>query len=94
MVKTFSKNENNKIEFSENELKKLLDEIFFEGYQIGLNKRYTYTTPIWTYAYANTYPYSTISTSDSITWSTTDAMINNSININSNTEEKTQHEID
>lgn len=92
MVKTFSKNENNKIEFSENELKKLLDEIFFEGYQIGLNKRYTYTTPIWTYT--NTYPYSTISNSDSITWSTTDVMINNSIDTSSTVKEKTQNETD
>ena len=32
MVKVFTKNENGKIEFTEEELKKLLNEVFYEGY--------------------------------------------------------------
>lgn len=51
MIKIFSKNENNKIEFTEEELKKLLDEVYKEGYNDGKNNNvYTYYTPsiTWT----------------------------------------------
>lgn len=44
-TKIFTKNENGKIEFTENELKKLLDEIYNEGYNDGKSRSYIYTTP-------------------------------------------------
>lgn len=43
-TKIFTLNENNKIEFTENELKSLLDEIYNDGYNDG-NRKYYYTTP-------------------------------------------------
>jgi hypothetical protein len=43
-VKVFTLNENKKIEFTKNELKELLDEMYNEGYKDGANKYY-YTTP-------------------------------------------------
>lgn len=54
-VKVFTKNQNNKIEFTEKELQKLLDEIYNEGYSEGYSNgagRYFYTTPYYT-----KYPY-------------------------------------
>lgn len=46
--KTFIKNENGKIEFTERELKALLDEVYTNGYQEGKGKSiYTYTSPFW-----------------------------------------------
>lgn len=44
-TKFFTKNEKGKIEFTENELKALLDEIYNEGYHDGKGTSYTYTTP-------------------------------------------------
>lgn len=54
-VKVFTKNQNNKIEFTEDELRKLLDEIYNEGYWDGA-KKYVYTTP-YTIPYGTNYPY-------------------------------------
>lgn len=51
-VKVFTKNQNGKIEFTEDELRKLLDEIYNEGYWDGKGNNYIYTTP-----YTRTYPY-------------------------------------
>ena len=52
IVKTFTKNENNKIEFTGEELKKLLDEVYKDGYKDGKEcnnySYYTYCTPKWT----------------------------------------------
>ena len=45
-TKVFTKNKNGKIEFTEQELKKLLDEIYDEGYNEG-SQRYYYTTPYY-----------------------------------------------
>lgn len=46
--KTFIKNENGKIEFTERELKELLDEVYKNGYQEGKGRPvYVYTSPSW-----------------------------------------------
>lgn len=61
-VKVFTKNQNGKIEFTEDKLRKLLDEIYNEGYADGYTNgskgNYIYTTP-----YKYTYPYTLYSTS-------------------------------
>lgn len=45
-TKVFTKNKDGKIEFTESELKRLLDEIYDDGYNDGKKKcTYTYTTP-------------------------------------------------
>lgn len=44
-TKIFTKNGNGKIEFTEAELKILLDEIYNEGYNDGKSISYIYTTP-------------------------------------------------
>lgn len=44
-TKIFTKNKNNKIEFTEQELKKLLDEIYNDGYWDGTRSTYVYQTP-------------------------------------------------
>lgn len=46
MTKEF-KVKNGKIELSKEELKKLLDEAYWEGYRSGSNTTWTYTTPNW-----------------------------------------------
>ena len=46
-VKVFIKNQEGKIEFTEDELRELLDEIYNEGYWDG-TKKYVYTTPYTT----------------------------------------------
>jgi len=46
MIKVFTLNENKKIELTEDELKKLLDESYWEGYN-SHSKTYTYISP-WT----------------------------------------------
>jgi hypothetical protein len=61
-VKVFTKNQNDKIEFTEDELRNLLDEIYNEGYLDGRKNNYIYTTP-----YTHTYPYTIRSTSTSAT---------------------------
>ena len=49
IVKTFEKNEKGKIEFTEKELKELLDEIYQYGYNEGKGyKTFIYTSPSWT----------------------------------------------
>lgn len=78
-TKIFTKNEKGKIEFTEAELKKLLDEIYNEGYNDGKSRSYTYTTPIhatpwWQYrtwctdsSTTNVQPLTTATTSGSST---------------------------
>lgn len=54
MKKTFKINKKGKIEFTKEELKKLLDEIYNEGYREGSLQYYTYTTPWnWDHWYTN-----------------------------------------
>lgn len=45
LIKVFIKNKNNKIELTEEELKSILDEAYWEGYKN--NKTYTWTSPQW-----------------------------------------------
>lgn len=44
-IKCFTKNKNNKIELTEEELKELLDEVYEYGYNEGNKKTYWYTSP-------------------------------------------------
>ena len=45
MIKVFTTNKNGNIELTKDELKKLLDEAYWEGYRA--NGCWTYTTPSW-----------------------------------------------
>ena len=63
-TKIFTKNEKGKIEFTENELKVLLDEIYNEGYNDGKSRSYVYTTP---YTSKPWWQYGTWCTADSTT---------------------------
>ena len=48
LTRVFTKNKDNKIEFTEKELKELLDEIYNYGYKEGKGaKTYVYTSPSW-----------------------------------------------
>ena len=68
MIKVFTTNKDGKIELSADELKKLLDEAYWEGYR-GKITTYTYTSPsIWQ-------PY---------TFSTTDHTINSTNSVKNN----------
>lgn len=60
-VKVFTLNDNGKIEFTENELKELLDEIYNTGYYEATHKGYIYYTP-WKYPQ---YPYYTTTATSS-----------------------------
>ena len=69
-TKVFTKNKNGKIEFTEKELKALLDEIYDDGYADG-SKKYYYTTP---YYYHTPYWYTTTPLSNmpsSVSYTTT-----------------------
>ena len=63
-TKIFTKNEKGKIEFTEKELKALLDEIYNEGYNDGKSRSYIYTTP---YISKPWWQYGTWCTADTIT---------------------------
>jgi hypothetical protein len=65
-TKIFTKNEKSKIEFTEKELKALLDEIYNEGYNDGKSRSYIYTTPTRTTPW---WQYGTWCTADTITGS-------------------------
>jgi len=78
ITKTFKKNSHGKIEFTEQELKELLDDIYRNGYQEGKGEPvYIYTSPNWWtlnkpfYTYttttANGRDYSTTSVTSNIT---------------------------
>ena len=45
-IKVFTKNKDGKIEFAEDELKKLLDEVYWEGYNDHPHT-WTWQTPSW-----------------------------------------------
>lgn len=45
MIKVFTVNKNGKIELTEKELRKLLDDVYWEGYRDN-NKTWTYSTPL------------------------------------------------
>lgn len=48
MVKVFEKNRNGKIQLSKEELEKVLNEAYWEGYN-QKNNSWVYTTPKWDY---------------------------------------------
>lgn len=62
MVKVFTPNKNGKIEFTQKELEKLLDEVWRDGY--NSNHTYTWHSPWWYYP---TYTTTTASTNGTIT---------------------------
>lgn len=59
MVKVFYPNKNGKIEFTKQEIEKLLDEVYNQGYRDGQNHPYWWTSPTITttpyYNYNNDY---------------------------------------
>ena len=61
MIKVFTLNKNGKIELTEEEIKKLLDEAYWEGYHAN-KTTYWYTTPNYPYT---PYYYTTTASSDS-----------------------------
>lgn len=73
MIKVFTQNKDGKIEFTKKELKELLDEAYWDGYNTANRRPYwTYTTPTWTPYYwtasssGNSYTISSSSTSGTI----------------------------
>ena len=83
-TKVFTLNKNNKIEFTEKELKKLLDEMYNDGYEDGKrNCTYVYTTPYrnpWNWSYtttaSNDYTINTSDTTGTITLNKNDNVYN------------------
>ena len=53
MIKVFTTNKNGKIELTSDELKKLLDEAYWEGYRSN-SSTYIYHSPSWTPYYWST----------------------------------------
>ncbi len=45
MVKVFTFNKNGKLEFTKEELEKILNEAWNDGYNTGIRNSYTYTSP-------------------------------------------------
>ena len=78
MIKVFTLNKNNKIELTKEELEKLLNQSFWEGYYRN-NHTYTYTSPSLTSPWTSTI---TTATNKTLTTATTD----NSITIKCNNE--------
>ena len=78
MTKKFNLNKKGKIEFTPDELKKLLDEVYWEGYK---DNSFIYKTPNYTYTgtpYSNDIWYTTTSTDPSIiTYSTSNSTSTN-----------------
>ncbi len=61
MIKVFTLNKNNKIELTKEELQKLLDESYWDGYRAN-NHCWTYTSPSgWGPYYSTTYTVTTSS---------------------------------
>lgn len=77
MIKVFEKNKNGKIQFSIQELEKILNEAYWEGYNYASRNVWTYTTPnYWT----GTSPY--IFTSNASSATITGTITNNTTNTN------------
>ncbi len=73
MVKVFYPNKNGKIEFTKQEIEKLLDEVYNQGYRDGQNSRsYWWTPPTVTTPYYSN-DYTTISCNDYAVSKTTTA---------------------
>lgn len=71
MIKVFTTNKNNKIELSKDELKKLLDEAYWEGYNSNTST-YIYHSPYWT-----PYSWTTTASSTDYTLKTNDISMTN-----------------
>lgn len=54
MIKVFTKDSNGKISFTQDELKKLLDEAYWEGYNSNHNNTYTYRSPYSPWSWTTT----------------------------------------
>ena len=87
ITKTFAKNEKGKIEFTERELKELLDEMYQYGYNEGKgHKTFVYTSPSWWNLNKPSWTYTTTATplhnyfGDEYTTTTADQTTNISIN--------------
>lgn len=72
MIKVFTKNKNNKIELTTDELKKLLDEAYWEGYRSNISS-WTYSSP----NLVNTPPYTITSNGSQATIATVSSDSNN-----------------
>ncbi len=85
ITKTFTKNEKGKIEFTERELKELLDEMYQYGYHEGKgHKTFIYTSPSWWGLNKPSWTYSTTplrTYGDEYTTTTTDHSISISTNV-------------
>ena len=66
IVKCFTKNEKGKIEFTQDVLEKLLNEVYSAGYSDGSNKHYWWSSPYY-YNYCNKDYITTTSTSTTVT---------------------------
>lgn len=78
MIKVFEKNKNGKIQFSIQELEKILNEAYWEGYNYASRNVWTYTTPnYWT---GTSSPY--IFTSNASSATITGTITNNTTNTN------------
>ena len=80
MRKTFKFNQNGKIEFTKEELKELLDEVYRAGYD---DNSWTYNTPIiWKYEFTGIpsyYTYTTTTSLNSSEFTTSNTTTNGSI---------------
>lgn len=89
LTRVFTKNKNDKIEFTEKELKELLDEIYEYGYKEGKGeKTYTYVSPSWWTLQKPYYTYCTTTINSDDYSTTSDHTINLSTNTNTEGENK------
>lgn len=70
MIKCFTKNKDGKIEFTQKELEKLLNEIYKSGYDDANNRHYWWTSPYY-YSTSPYYNYCYSTTSAGISTATT-----------------------
>ena len=70
MTKTFEVDDDGRISFTRDELKKLLDEVYNEGRADGKLHSYVYSTPSWQYTYWTSTPSSCTINGSQVTYST------------------------
>ena len=95
MIKVFTLNKNGKIELTEKELKKLLDDAYWEGYRDNTHT-WTYTTPNWQpYTWYSTTCASSgnAATSKTITLTSSNAATGGTVTLNNYTTETTASNI-
>lgn len=90
ITKTFAKNKKGKIEFTERELKELLDEMYQYGYNEGKgHKTFVYTSPSWWNLNKPSWTYSTTPITTPVyggEYTTTTPKADQTINISTNVE--------